>query len=90
MPDWDGLGKMLMLAGALLAVAGLVVMLAGKLPGTGGESSGVGGFGWLGRLPGDIYIKRDNFTLYAPLTTGLLISIAVSLLFYLVSSLWRR
>ncbi|WP_428546324.1 DUF2905 domain-containing protein [Roseiarcus sp.] len=36
----------------------------------------------LGRLPGDIYIQRDNFTFYAPITTGILIS--------LVLSLWSR
>jgi hypothetical protein len=85
MPEWSGLGRLLILAGALLALAGVLVLLAGKGPG-GGD----GGFGWLGKLPGDIYIKRDNFSIYAPITTGLVISVAVSLLLYLVSSLWRR
>jgi hypothetical protein len=40
----------------------------------------------LGRLPGDIYIQRDNFTFYAPITTGILISLVLSLILWL----WPR
>jgi hypothetical protein len=87
MPEWSGLGRMLILAGAVLALTGVLVLLAGKGPTPDDEESGLG---WLGKLPGDIHIKRDNFSFYAPITTGLIISIAVSLLLYLVSSLWRR
>jgi Protein of unknown function (DUF2905) len=39
----------------------------------------------LGRLPGDIYIQRDNFTFYAPITTGILISLVLSLILWLLS-----
>jgi hypothetical protein len=39
----------------------------------------------LGRLPGDIYIHRDNFTFYAPITTGILLSVVVSLILWLFS-----
>jgi len=39
----------------------------------------------LGRLPGDIFIQRDNFIFYAPITTGILISLVLSLLFSLFS-----
>ena len=39
----------------------------------------------LGRLPGDILIQRSAFTFYAPITTGLLISVALSLLLWLLS-----
>ena len=39
----------------------------------------------LGRLPADIYIERGNFTLYAPITTGILASVACSLIFWLMS-----
>ena len=39
----------------------------------------------LGRLPGDIAIERENFTFYAPLTTGILLSVAVSLILWLVN-----
>ncbi|MEA3489480.1 MAG: DUF2905 domain-containing protein [Candidatus Omnitrophota bacterium] len=64
------IGKYLIVFGLVLIVAGGMFLLAGKLP-------------WLGRLPGDILIKRDNFTFYFPLTTCILASVILSLLFYL-------
>lgn len=67
------LGRWLILAGAALVAAGVVVRLAPRLP-------------WLGHLPGDITIRRGGFTLYIPLTTGLLLSLLVTL----VARLWRR
>ena len=76
MPDWIGVGKTLILVGGVLVLLGALLTLLGKM----GSS-----FGWVGRLPGDILIKRDNFTLYFPLTTGILISVAVSLLLYFLS-----
>ncbi len=39
----------------------------------------------LGRLPGDILIRRSSFTFYAPITTGLLISVSLSLLLWLLN-----
>ena len=65
------LGKMLILFGVLLAVVGVVLQFAGRVP-------------WLGRLPGDILIRRDNFTLYIPLATCLVVSVVLSLLLYLL------
>ncbi|MCI0466130.1 MAG: DUF2905 domain-containing protein [Beijerinckiaceae bacterium] len=43
--------------------------------------------GWLrlGRLPGDIIVERENFALYIPLTTGLLLSAVLTLLFWMLS-----
>ncbi|HXG17466.1 MAG TPA: DUF2905 domain-containing protein [Methylomirabilota bacterium] len=64
------LGKMLMLLGGLLVLVGALLTLGGKLP-------------WVGRLPGDIVIQRDNFTFYFPLATSILISVVLSLLFML-------
>ena len=44
----------------------------------------VGGLVWfgvpIGRLPGDIIIRRDNFTLYLPITTGVLVSVVLTVL----------
>ena len=65
-----GLGKLLIVFGGLIAVVGVVLLLGEKLP-------------WIGRLPGDIYFKRDHFTFYFPLTTCLVISAVLSLLFFL-------
>ena len=39
----------------------------------------------LGRLPGDIVIERDNFRLYIPLATSLLVSVVLSLLLWLLN-----
>ncbi|HEX9445240.1 MAG TPA: DUF2905 domain-containing protein [Candidatus Binatia bacterium] len=64
------LGRTLIIFGILLVVLGLVFSLGSKIP-------------WLGRLPGDIYIQRDNFTFYFPLTTCLLLSLIISLVLYL-------
>ena len=43
-----------------------------------------GSFKWFGHLPGDIYIKKDNFTLSFPLVTSIIISLILSLIFYLL------
>ena len=76
MPDWMGVGKTLILVGGILALLGALLTLFGKMG---------SGFGWLGRLPGDILIKREHVTVYFPLTTSVLVSIAVSLLLYFLS-----
>lgn len=60
--------KALIIAGVAILVLGLLWPWLSKLP--------------LGRLPGDIVIERENFRLYFPLTTGVLISIVLSMLFW--------
>lgn len=67
-----------------MAVLGVLLLLADRLPGIASL------FGWFGKLPGDISIKRDNFSLFFPLGTSLLLSVVLSLLFYLVSWILRR
>ena len=64
------LGRFLMIAGGVLFAVGLVLTFAGRLP-------------WLGRLPGDIVIERGPVTFYFPLATSIVISIALTLLFWL-------
>ena len=68
------LGKGLIVVGLILVVAGVAVWVLPSIPYAGR----------LGRLPGDIYIKRDNFTLYFPLTTGILISVVLTILLSLL------
>ena len=72
------MGKVLMLVGGMLLLVGVLLVLLERLPGAGG------GFGWLGKLPGDIVIKREHFSLYLPVTTSILISVVLSLLLYLL------
>jgi hypothetical protein len=62
------IGKTLILIGGVLIFIGALLTLGGKLP-------------WLGRLPGDIVIHRDNFTFYFPIVTSIVISVVLSLLF---------
>ncbi len=51
------MGKMLIILGVILIVIGLAFTYGPKIP-------------WLGRLPGDISIKKDNFSFYFPITTS--------------------
>ncbi len=74
MPEF--IGKTLIVLGLGIVALGIVVSLLGKWPGEGT------GLGWLGKLPGDLFIKRDNVTFYFPLSTSIIISIVGSLLLY--------
>ena len=83
MPEWSAAGK-------AVAVIGIVLVLIGGLMAMVGKYAGAGNWlGWLGRLPGDILIKRDSFSLYFPLTTSILISVIISVLAYLLSQFKR-
>ena len=62
-----GVGRMLMIVGAALLLLGALFSFGPRVP-------------WLGRLPGDIVIERENFRLYFPITTSIVISIILSLL----------
>jgi membrane protein implicated in regulation of membrane protease activity len=63
-------GRFLMIAGGVLFAVGLVLTLAGRLP-------------WLGRLPGDVVIERGPVTLYFPIATSIIVSIVLTVLFWL-------
>jgi hypothetical protein len=67
---FDSLGKLLIVFGVVLALVGGLLLLVGKVP-------------FLGRLPGDIVIRRENWSFYFPLTTSIVISILLTLLFSL-------
>jgi hypothetical protein len=64
------LGKMLILIGVFIILIGLFLILGEKIP-------------WVGILPGDIIIRKKNFTFYFPIATSILISIILTLLFAL-------
>ncbi len=68
-------------AGNFLIVLGILAVVAGVLMKTGL-------LGWFGNLPGDIQIRREGFRFYFPLTSMILISVAVSLLMALVRRLF--
>jgi len=64
-------GKILIILGILLIILGMILTLGPNIP-------------WIGRLPGDIIIKKEQFSFYFPLTTCIIISIILTFLFYLL------
>jgi len=84
MPEWSTFGKILIGLGLGIVALGVLLVLVDRIPGLGSA------FSWLGKLPGDISIKRDNFSFYFPIATSIVLSILLSLLFYLVGWLFRR
>ena len=64
---FDSLAKALILVGVVLALLGGLLLFVGKVP-------------FLGKLPGDIMIRRETWSLYVPLTTSLVISIVLTVL----------
>ena len=71
MNEHVGVGWMLLVLGFIIAGVGLVWILAPSIP-------------WLGRLPGDIRIERENFRFYFPLVTCLLVSLVLSLVVWVI------
>jgi len=68
------LGRFLIVLGAAAVLIGVLLVLAPRIP-------------WLGRLPGDVLIRRGTFTFYFPLVTCLVVSIILTLILNLF---WRR
>ncbi len=67
----QGIGKFIVIIGLMLVVVGLIVMYSSRIP-------------FLGKLPGDISIKKENVSFYFPLTTSIVLSILLSLVLYLI------
>ncbi len=68
MQGFDSFARLLIMFGLILAAVGGLLLFIGKIP-------------YIGKLPGDIYIQRRNFTFYFPLATSILLSIILTLLF---------
>lgn len=76
------MGKMLIFLGASISALGLLIVLAQK-------SGGNGWFGWFGHLPLDINIQKENFRLFFPIGSSILLSIILSLVISLINKLFR-
>jgi len=70
------IAKLLVMIGIFLILLGGIIFLFNRIP-------------YLGKLPGDIYIKRDNFVFYFPLATCIILSILFSLVLTFVFRRWR-
>ncbi len=84
MAEWGNLGKVFIGVGVCVALVGLLMLIADRIPGVGNL------LGWFGKLPGDISIRRDNFSFSFPLATSLVLSIVLSLVFDLISWIFHR
>ena len=74
--DLQPFGRALLVVGLTLTAIGFILLFAPKVP-------------WLGRLPGDIHVEKDRFSFYFPLASSLLVSVALSVLFWLWSRFQR-
>ncbi len=73
MIDMETVGKLIISIGFLLILIGLIVL------------SGLDLFKWVGNLPGDIRIERDNFNLYFPITTMIILSLILNLVIRIIN-----
>ncbi|MFL5642396.1 MAG: DUF2905 domain-containing protein [Chloroflexota bacterium] len=71
MDDLEPLGRALVVIGLFITVLGAIMLLSPRVP-------------WLGRLPGDIVIHRDDLTIYIPITTMLIVSVVLSVVLNLI------
>ncbi len=72
-----GLGKILLIAGGVIVVVGLLLVFSQHIP-------------FLGKLPGDIFIKKDNFSFYFPIVTMLIVSIALTIIINVILYFWNK
>jgi uncharacterized membrane protein required for colicin V production len=77
MEPFRDLGRILVLLGAIIAVAGALLYYSGKLPFR------------IGHLPGDIMHRGERTTFYFPITTSIVVSIVLSLIFWILSQFRR-
>ena len=68
------IGRTVIVLGIILALIGSVLSVGDRLP-------------FIGKLPGDILIKRDNFTFFAPITTSIIISLVLTLIVNIIARL---
>jgi len=73
----EQLAKILIFSGIILVIAGLIIYFAGdKLC-------------WLGHLPGDIRIEKENIKIYFPITTMIILSVLISLIIFIIKKLFQ-
>ncbi len=79
MEGFQSLGRALVVIGGVIVVAGILLMVAEKV-----------NVPFIGKLPGDIFLKRKNFQLYFPIVSSIVLSLILSLILYFVSHFSKR
>jgi hypothetical protein len=69
--SFGDLGRFLIGLGLVIVAVGVILALGSRIP-------------WLGRLPGDVYVKRGNWSFYFPLATSLVVSVLLTLFFWIL------
>lgn len=75
--DLEGLGKILLIFGGVIIVVGLLLVFSQNIP-------------FLGKLPGDIFVKKDNLSFYFPIVTFVIISIVLTIIINVVIYFWKK
>lgn len=73
----EGIGKILLIVGGAIVILGLILIFAEHVP-------------FLGKLPGDIVIKRDGFSFYFPIVTFLILSILLTIIINVILHFFGR
>jgi hypothetical protein len=63
----EGIGKILLIVGSSIVIFGLILIFSQHIP-------------FLGKLPGDIFVKRDGFSFYFPIVTLLILSVLITII----------
>ena len=71
------LGKYLIIFGAIILIAGVIIAFFPKL-------------NFFGKLPGDITIRKENFSFYLPIVTSIVISVFLTLIFWFINYFLRK
>lgn len=77
MSNFSDIGKLLLVIGGGVVLLGLLILVAGRIP-------------FLGRLPGDMFVRRGSGTFYFPVVTCLIVSIVLTIVVNVVLFLVRR
>lgn len=79
MDSLTGVGKILIFTGIIIVIAGIILLILGH-----------SGIRFFGKLPGDIYIKRDNFVFYFPVVSAIILSIILTIILNLIFLFFGR
>lgn len=77
MSNLSDFGRLLLIVGGGIVLLGLILLVAGRIP-------------FLGRLPGDILVRRGSSTFFFPIVTALMLSVVLTIILNLVLFLFRR
>ncbi|MCJ7655513.1 MAG: DUF2905 domain-containing protein [Dehalococcoidia bacterium] len=73
----EGIGRILLIVGGIIVILGLILIFSQHIP-------------FLGKLPGDIFIKKDGFSFYFPIVTFLVLSLLITIIVNVILYFLKR